>query len=230
MGLRAAIFGGLLAIAPLVAAAGEQPVVIELYTSQGCSSCPPADELLTKLTGNSDVLPLALHVDYWDYIGWKDRFGDPAHTRRQKGYARASGQRTIYTPQMIIGGVDHVVGYEPMQVMDLIQKHKARPDRTDLRVTRQGGGLRILATPPRGVDGPFVVQVITYSPRETVAIERGENAGQSLTYSNIVTDWQVLGTWDGTGPLEIAADVDGPAAVIVQHDNQGPIVAAARAN
>ncbi|KKK59691.1 hypothetical protein LCGC14_3031870, partial [marine sediment metagenome] len=92
-------------LAALLAAQGaaaqtDQPVVIELFTSQGCSSCPPADELLTRLAARTDVIPLALHVDYWDYIGWRDHFGKPAFTKRQKSYAAVAGSRTIYTPQM----------------------------------------------------------------------------------------------------------------------------------
>ncbi|MBJ3763102.1 DUF1223 domain-containing protein [Maribius pontilimi] len=228
MGYRAAIFGAMVAVLPPGAQAGDQPVVVELYTSQGCSSCPPADELVGKLAGHADVLALALHVDYWDYIGWKDIFADPAHTRRQKNYARAAGQRTIYTPQMVIGGVDHVVGYEPMQVMDLIQKHKRRPDLVPLSVKRQGPTLQISADAAPGIDGALTVNLVQYTPRETVAIQRGENAGRSLTYSNIVTDWQVLGQWDGTAPLEIETQADGPGAVLLQRPDFGAIVAAAR--
>lgn len=90
------------------------PVVVELYTSQGCSSCPSADRVLEKLAGRDDILPLSLHVDYWDYIGWADTFADPAYTQRQKVYARNMGERMIYTPQMVINGGAHVVGNRPM--------------------------------------------------------------------------------------------------------------------
>ena len=100
------------------------PVVVELYTSQGCSSCPPADAFLAReLANRDDVIALALHVDYWDYIGWKDDFADPQHTDRQRDYARAAGQRTIYTPQMIIAGKDHVIGSHPAEVKKLIRAH-----------------------------------------------------------------------------------------------------------
>ena len=98
------------------ARAAEPVVVVELYTSQGCSSCPPADKLLAELASRKDVLPLALHVDYWDYIGWADVFADPAYTKRQRAYARVAGSRSIYTPQMIVGGKDHVIGFKPMAV------------------------------------------------------------------------------------------------------------------
>lgn len=92
------------------ASADEKTVVVELFTSQGCSSCPPADALLAELDKSADVIALALHVDYWDYIGWKDSFADPENTERQRGYARAAKARSIFTPQMVIGGVDHVIG------------------------------------------------------------------------------------------------------------------------
>ena len=99
---------------------GPPPTVVELFTSQGCSSCPPADALLKKLDERAGVIALALHVDYWDYIGWKDSFGDPAHAKRQRSYAYFAGSRTIYTPQMIVGGTAAVVGSRPMEVADLI--------------------------------------------------------------------------------------------------------------
>ena len=96
------------------ATAQENPVVVELFTSQGCSSCPPADALMHDLAAREDVIPLALHVDYWDYIGWKDPFGNPAHADRQRAYAAAGNRRTIYTPEMVVGGVTDIVGTQPM--------------------------------------------------------------------------------------------------------------------
>ena len=106
------IAAGLVAAATPVRAAGrsQRPVVLELFTSQGCSSCPPADALLGELAKRDEVVTLAFHVDYWDYIGWKDPFGDPLHTARQRAYAAHLGQRTIYTPQLVVDGAGHVVG------------------------------------------------------------------------------------------------------------------------
>lgn len=209
--------------------AGDQPVVIELYTSQGCSSCPPADELLGKLAGRADVIALALHVDYWDYIGWKDIFGSPAFTVRQKGYAAAAHSRRLYTPQLIVDGQDHVVGYRPMEVADLIQKHRATPDPVALTATRSGDRIALRARVTGDNPGPMVVQLARFIPSETVLIERGENAGDTITYHNIVRDWAIVAKWDGKADLAIDMAVpEGAAAVIIQADGFGPVVAAAR--
>ena len=213
------------------ATAEQMPVVVvELYTSQGCSSCPPADELLHELATRDDVIPLALHVDYWDYIGWKDSFANPAFTKRQKAYAYAAGQRTIYTPQMIVGGQDHVVGYKPMHLAKLIEDHHRRTDILALMVTRTGGAVQINASAMADPQGEMVVQLVRYIPEQTVRIGRGENAGRTISYANIVTEWTVLGTWDGTGPLSMSADVTGddPVVVILQSPEHGPILAAMR--
>lgn len=203
------------------------PVVVELYTSQGCSSCPPADEMMRTLAGRDDIIALALHVDYWDYIGWKDSFGSPANTRRQKGYARAARERTVYTPQFIIGGTDFVVGARSMELMDAVAGQ--RSGGVALNLSRSGNDLRIAATPVQG-RGDMVVQVVRYTPEEQVAITRGENAGRTIAYSNIVTSWDVVGHWNGQTALDMTTPVtgDAPIVVIVQDAEFGPIVAAAR--
>ena len=113
--LRLAVSGVLLLMSPAAAGDGS-PVVLELFTSQGCSACPPADALLTEYAPRDDVIALALHVDYWDYIGWKDTFGDPAHTTRQKGYAAAADRSFVYTPQMVVDGQGQIKGVKPSQV------------------------------------------------------------------------------------------------------------------
>lgn len=204
------------------------PVVVELYTSQGCSSCPPADEMLHDMATRDDVIALALHVDYWDYIGWKDIFGRPENTERQHGYAQAVQADMVYTPQMIFNGQDHVVGSRAMQVMDRLQAHLDRGQPFDVRLTRSGN--RVSITAAAGPSGDYAIQLVRYTPRATVDIQRGENAGRTITYTNIVTDWDVIGRWDGVAPLNIAADVTGndPVVVLVQRTGFGPIVGAAR--
>lgn len=211
-------------------AAADDPVVVELYTSQGCSSCPPADTLLRELAHRDDVIPLALHVDYWDYIGWADSFADPKFTKRQKSYARAAGERTIYTPQMIVGGSDHVVGARPMHLAELIAEHSDLAESVGLTATRDGDAVHIEAEGSGDVRGPLMVQLVRYEPEETVTIGRGENAGHTFTYVNIVTAWDMVELWDGQGTFEAKMPLPGdrPAVVIVQEHGPGRILAAAR--
>lgn len=211
------------------ALAQDRPVVVELFTSQGCSACPPADKLFEKLTDHEGVIPLALHVDYWDYIGWKDHFAKPAYTARQKAYARAGGRRSVYTPQMIIGGEDHIIGTHPMDLADLVRAHSERESPVSVSMTREGDSLRIMVASETDV-GDCLVQVVRYTPSETVTIKRGENAGQTLHYANIVTEWRVVDAWAGKGTARFETEVTGgaPVVVIVQRQDHGPILGAAR--
>ncbi|MDO6589764.1 DUF1223 domain-containing protein [Loktanella sp. D2R18] len=204
------------------------PVVVELYTSQGCSSCPPADAILHDLAQRDDVIALALHVDYWDYIGWADSFANPEYTARQHAYARAAHAASVYTPQMIIGGVDHVIGSRPMQVMDLIQAHNQQEYPVSVTLTRSEDYIEISATASQS--GDYVFEIVRYTPQASVDIRRGENAGKQLTYSNIVTDFDQVAEWDGAGVMTIraAAPGDDPVAVLVQRAGYGPIVGAAQ--
>ena len=207
------------------------PVVVELYTSQGCSSCPPADAFLAReLANRDDVIALALHVDYWDYIGWKDDLADPQHTDRQRGYARAAGQRTIYTPQMIIAGKDHVIGSHPAEVKKLIRAHASAAGDISVSLTRTGDSLEIALDPGGEARSKMSVQLVRYTPLATRDIRRGENAGRKLEYANIVTEWLRVGTWNMRNARTFKANVKGdePIVVLVQHDGHGPIVAAAR--
>lgn len=235
MGLRERVFGISVMIwaalgAPVHADGNGSPVVLELFTSQGCSSCPPADNMFREMAARDDVIPLALHVDYWDYIGWKDSFADPAFTLRQKSYARAAGSRTIYTPQFIVGGVDHVVGYRPMELADLIEQHKSAQARAQLRITKSGDRLLVEATAPQAFKRDVVLQLVTYMPEETVEISRGENAGRSIVYTNIVTGLTPVARWDGAAPFRQSFPWkgDGPIVAILQDPGPGAIIAAAR--
>ncbi len=210
-----------------IGVAHADPVVVELYTSQGCSSCPPADALLTTLAEREDVIALALHVDYWDYIGWADTFADAGFTKRQRAYARSAGKRMIYTPQMVIGGLDHVVGNKPAEVEEAISKHASLDHGVNVTLVRQGGQVAIsldAETP-----GDMVVQLVRFRAMETVAIGRGENAGRTIDYANIVTGWEQLRNWNGRAPLSLQADASGGGnfAVVVQDRGAGIIRAAA---
>jgi hypothetical protein len=229
----AILAGGLWFAAAGAATAQSKPaVVVELYTSQGCSSCPPADEFMAQLVANPDVIALALHVDYWDYIGWKDDFADPAFTERQKEYARAIGSRTIYTPQMIVNGKDRIEGHNPEAVEALVRMHLEAPASASVMLQRDGDLLTIRATPSAGVtlQGPLTVNLVRYLPSETVTIERGENAGRTLTYHNVVTSFETVGEWAGDAPLALEVTVSGPdpIAVFLQSKGPGAVLAAAR--
>ncbi len=217
-------------LAAVAQAQAEPVVIVELYTSQGCSSCPPADEFVAMLASNPQILPLALHVDYWDYIGWADKFAQPKFTDRQRAYAKAVGSRTIYTPQLIIGGADRIEGFAPEETAERLRAHMEAGTPVRLTVTREGDRLVIRAEADPPLTEPVRVQLVRYKPEETVMIERGENAGKTVTYTNIVTSWERVGEWSGQEPLELTTPFAGdePGAVIVQHEGPAAILAAAR--
>ncbi len=226
------LFFSLLAIALMSGAqarAQDYPVVVELFTSQGCSSCPPADEILTELAGRKDVIALALHVDYWDYLGWPDAFASAAFTNRQRAYARAAQKRTIYTPQVIVQGVSHAIGNRAADVLSAIRANSRMARAVDLNVERKGNQLVIELAAVGGSVGPAVIQVVRYMPEETVQIRGGENAGRKIVYSNIVSDWRSIARWNGNSKMRTTTRVTGnePIVVLIQLENYGPIVAAA---
>lgn len=227
----APIFVLLFALMPVSAARADSPVVVELFSSQGCSACPPADALLADLATRDDVIALGLHVDYWDYIGWADTFASPQFTRRQYAYARAAGRNMVYTPQMIIGGNERVMGNEPMQVADLIMSHRDTEYPVRITISRADALLTVQAEAAMALpEYPMIVQIVRYDPARTVEITRGENAGNTITYANIVTEWTRIGEWTGEDSfsLSIADAGDGPVVAIVQMAGPGAILGAAR--
>lgn len=221
-GLGIGIAGGALA-------ESRPAVVVELFTSQGCSACPPADAQLADLAEDPRVIALALHVDYWDYIGWTDDFAQPAFTDRQKAYAQAVGSRMLYTPQFIVAGQERVEGNQPARVDALISSHLAAADPLGLKLAREGDTIRITA-PAADLKAPVNVQIVRYHSKITVGIEMGENAGKTIDYRNIVTSWQVVQEWSGVEPLDVTFPATGkdPAVVILQAAGPAAIVAAAR--
>jgi hypothetical protein len=208
--------------------AGRPPVVVELFTSQGCNSCPSADVVLAELTKRSDVLPLSFHVTYWDRLGWPDTFGLTASTERQRIYARALGNDGLYTPQMVIDGRIDVVGSRRHRVLEAI----------DLLASSTGPGIPIAVEGDRlqlGAGNPdqATVWLFAVDEREDVTIARGENRGRTLPYHNIVREVAELGHWSGdalalTLPLDrLAADGRDGAAILIQRQSGGEILAAA---
>ena len=207
--------------------------VVELFTSQGCSSCPKADAAFSELGTHADLITLAYHVDYWDYIGWPDTFGAKANSDRQRSYAESWGSSRIYTPQMIVNGIDGVVGSRDKEVSGALDKA-----RLDLPVTLSVGGDMLEVTIGADAGGPSaMVWLVTFKDHAEVAIERGENAGKTMDYTQIVTGRQMLGMWDAASgthlklPLsELMVDGSNGAAILVQTDKgglPGPILGAA---
>lgn len=203
-----------------------QGVLVELFTSQGCSSCPPADAFLADLTKAQGVIPLALHVDYWDYIGWSDTFAQEKFTKRQRKYAKVNADRMVYTPQMIVAGQMRVKGHDSSAVLAGIA---AATSPITLTLTRQGENVLISAASDQPLPSGILIDLVRYFPKMTVQIERGENRGQAISYHNIVTSWQNVGEWTGKSPLALTtrATGDDPIVVILQEAGPGAVLASA---
>ena len=216
------------ALFPAVGASQDQPVVVELFTSQGCSYCPPADAYLNELANQPNVIALAWHVDYWDYIGWKDSFANPAFTERQRAYAHAQKQRMIYTPQLIINGVENMMGKIYDEVSASIRKVTVQKAVMKLSSSRAGAAYTVTLSASHR-HGTYDVQLVRVSPINIVKILGGENAGKTVTYVNVVTDLRSLGSWDGQGKVTFKTGdlVRGKYTILVQHQGHGKIVAAA---
>ncbi len=213
--------------APL--AAQTRPVVVELFTSQGCSSCPPADAFLGELAQRPEVIALSLHVDYWDYLGWRDPFASPAMTRRQRAYAAAHGERSIYTPQMVIHGQVSAIGHQKELVNAAIARLAGEPARARV-VIRPSNGSMLVEIAPLGPVEPSIVHLVSYAEPQRQQIARGENRGRNLAYHNVVTNWMRLADWSGE-EVELTAPVPTMArgvAVIVQEGVAGTVIGAAK--
>jgi hypothetical protein len=218
--------------APLPARAGS-PVVVELFTSQGCSSCPPADEYLGEMTARGDIIPLAFHVDYWNYIGWSDPFASKQMTHRQKAYSRTLGQRYIYTPEMVVNGTTQEVGSNRHGVESLIEAARAAPQTgPSISLTREGDG-RIRLRIGVGAQAVATIWMVKFDREHTTSVPVGENQGRTLTDYNAVRTLHQLGSWTGDA-IDMLYDANEPdepgnggCAILVQRDGTGPIIAAA---
>ena len=228
---------GLLAASALPGVAAEMKTnpkaVLELFTSQGCSSCPPADALLKSMQQRPDIITLAYHVDYWDYTGWTDTFDGKAYTDRQRAYATAWGSSDIYTPQLVINGRKDVVGSRRNDVeREINEASLAIP--VSLNIASDMLEVSIDGKPG---EPESAVWLVTYIEKATVPVDHGENAGKSLPYTQIVTGRHVLGMWDPqTGahlklPIsEVLSNPSNGAVILVQGEKgglPGPIMGAA---
>jgi hypothetical protein len=210
---------------------------VELYTSEGCSSCPPAEAQIGRLAKQDDIIALAFHVDYWDDLGWRDRFGLPEAVTRQRQYARSLHLSSVYTPQLVIDGQRDLVGGGNDGTIARSARaaggggSSGRQPGVPLDVAVQNGSLMVtLGAQPQ--QAACDVLLVGYLPEASSRVTRGENAGRELHEFNIVRSVRTLGNWNGEGrsfkvPLtSLPADATG-VAVLVQQRDQGPIVGAA---
>jgi hypothetical protein len=206
-----------LALATAPAEAGERPIVVELFTSEGCSSCPPADALLAELAGRPEVLALSFHVDYWDRLGWKDPFSSPAATRRQHRYGELLGLATVYTPQIVVDGKWQAVGSDRTDVERALDA--ARRDRNEVPIALavDHGQARIKLGPAGNAVSASVL-LVGFDRRHVTAVQRGENSGRTLAHVDVVRGVEEVAQFDGRAS-EIEAPIRWPSdriATIVQ--------------
>jgi hypothetical protein len=212
---------------PAAAQPARAPVVVELFQSQGCSSCPPANAYVNSIADRPDVLALSFAVTYWDDLGWKDIFASPAYTDRQWAYAHAIGRGQVFTPEVVVNGRHDVVGSDRGALERALRDGSADQPATAVAVS--GGRVTVSAGKSAA---PADVWLVRYDPRVVqVAIKRGENGGRTLPHKNIVRQLVRLGSWTGT---EASFTLPAPSlpglntAVLVQQARGGPIIAAAR--
>lgn len=220
--VRFSLVGAALVFIALSSAKAEPRAVIELFTSQGCSSCPAADKLLAELQADPSLIPLSLPIDYWDYLGWKDTLALPGHTKRQKAYSHMRGDRQIYTPQVVVNGVAQAIGSDLAGIESAVaQSHdNASPLSVPLKVTVADQRVSVmLPARERAEVGGGEIWLCALSGSVSVGIARGENRGRTITYTNVVRRWIKLGSWNGksenfTVPID-AIKFDGVDAVAV---------------
>jgi len=180
-------------------AQAEPRAVIELFTSQGCSSCPPADKLIAEYSQDPSVIALSLAVDYWDYLGWKDTLALNGHSIRQRAYARARGDRQVYTPQVVIDGAVHALGSDKAAIERAIRqiREQRSPLTLPVKMTQSGDTLTVSVPGSNGENLQAEIWLCPITKSVHVSIERGENTGHTFTYTNVVRRWIKLGDWSG---------------------------------
>jgi len=213
-----------------------EPVLAELFTSQGCSSCPPADQIWADLQKRQDLVAISFNIDYWDYIGWKDTLARRENTLRQQAYAKALGSRQVYTPQVIIDGKSDAVGNERKELLASIDAWvvQTRGKRLPIRLSQSGNVVQI-HVPAGTAAEPATVWIAHTSSVRKVTITQGENSGRTMTYTNVVRDLASAGTWNGQAmtlqvpvqPRDKGEATDGVAAW-VQLGSHGQVLGAAQ--
>jgi len=201
-----------------VPAGAEPRAVIELFTSQGCSSCPPADKLLGELSHDPSLLTMSLAVDYWDYLGWKDTLALHGHSNRERAYANARGDREVYTPQAVINGVVHVLGSDKAAIEKAIAETQDTALTLPVTIAVADGKVSVKVPAARDGHGSGEVWLCPITAETPVAIGRGENGGKTLTYKNVVRRWIKLGDWNGTAQNFSVAVADLPNSNVSLQD------------
>ena len=232
---------GVCAIVAIIRPAHAEPrAVVELFTSQGCSSCPPADHIIGELAEDPAVIALSMPIDYWDYLGWKDTLADSRFSARQKAYSQMRGDREVYTPQVVVNGSAQVIGSDRAGIESAIADTKKADGVMSALVSMTVSGKQInvsIAGSGEGL-GPAhgEVWICSISKAVPISIGRGENSGREITYHNVVRNLLKVGDWDGTPgswtvPLEnISREGVDAAVVYVQdgsRDRPGPMLGAA---
>lgn len=215
----------------------DTPVLLELFTSQGCSSCPPADELLTAWSGKPGVITLSFSVDYWNYLGWHDTLSSPENSQRQRDYALSRGDGKVYTPQLVVDGLRHVNGANEAAIEMAIRTAERRLKEVKVPIAMHAEGnslvVDISAAPNTSDLREGTVWLAVAKDEETVAISRGENRGKKITYSHPVRELTPIGMWKGEPmtlrlPLKELKAVGGDCVVaMLQVEGSGPILGAA---
>ena len=193
------IAAGLISLV-LPSAKANPRAVIELFTSQGCSSCPAADQLLAELQADPSVIPLSLPIDYWDYLGWRDTLALPGHTKRQKAYSHVRGDREIYTPQVVVNGIAQAIGSDQTGIENAVAQSRNYPSTLSVPIEVNVADNHVsvgLPTRQRAEAEAGEVWLCALTASVSVGIVRGENRGRTLTYTNVVRRWVKLGSWDG---------------------------------
>jgi hypothetical protein len=231
---------GICAIVAVIRPAHADPrAVVELFTSQGCSSCPPADKIIGELAKDPSIIAMSMPIDYWDYLGWKDTLADARFSARQKAYSRMRGDREVYTPQAVVNGSVHVIGSDLAGIENAIgSTRKAEVMSIPVTMTQSGKQLTVSVAAanktPVAMHGE--VWICSISKSVPISIDRGENRGKELTYYNVVRNLVKLGDWNGnpgswTVPIDNVAHngVDAAVAYVQDgsRDKPGPMLGAA---
>ena len=207
----------------------QRPLLLELFTSQGCSSCPPADAVLRELATRDDLLPLAFHVDYWNDLGWVDPFSSAAFTARQQAYASARGFQ-VYTPQLVVEGKSDVVGSSRGEISRIIAAARLEARGATSSIQRSGGDVRINIGAVAGITAAADVYLLSFDSSDSTSIGGGENSGRKLVYANVVRSIRKLGQWRNQ-PLtlneQLRAEESGDRLALLAQDRDGTVWALA---